>query len=137
MLTEEQLLASSEDEYMNKEQLAFFRHRLETMRDEILENLAKTNQHLKEATVEIDENDRASLEEEHWLELRIRERETKLLKKINEALQRIDSEDYGYCEDTGDAIGIPRLLARPTATLSTDAQEQREQRQRVSDTDKF
>ena len=78
-----------------------------------------------------DPADRATIEEEHALELRTRDRERKLLKKIEQALATIDSGDYGYCEETGDPIGIPRLLARPTATLSLEAQQRRELRQKL------
>ena len=75
--------------------------------------------------------DRATIEEEHALELRTRDRERKVLKKVQQALTRIDSGDYGYCEETGDPIGIPRLLARPTATLSLEAQQRREMKQKM------
>jgi DnaK suppressor protein len=78
-----------------------------------------------------DPADRATIEEEHALELRTRDRERKLLKKIHQSLARIDSGDYGWCEETGDPIGIPRLLARPTATLSLEAQQRRELRQKL------
>jgi DnaK suppressor protein len=78
-----------------------------------------------------DPADRATIEEEHALELRTRDRERKLLKKIQQSLSRIDSGDYGWCEETGDAIGILRLLARPTATLSLEAQQRRELRQKL------
>jgi DnaK suppressor protein len=78
-----------------------------------------------------DPADRATIEEEHALELRTRDRERKLLKKIKQSLDRIDAGEYGYCEETGDPIGIPRLLARPTATLSLEAQQRRELRQKL------
>ena len=78
-----------------------------------------------------DPADRATIEEEHALELRTRDRERKLLKKVQQALARIDSGDYGYCEETGEPIGIPRLLARPTATLSLEAQQRREIKQKM------
>jgi DnaK suppressor protein len=78
-----------------------------------------------------DPADRATIEEEHALELRTRDRERKLLKKVQQALTRIDSGDYGYCEETGEPIGIPRLLARPTATLSLEAQQRRELKQKM------
>ena len=74
---------------------------------------------------------RATIEEEHALELRTRDRERKLLKKVQQSIARIDSGDYGWCEETGEPIGIPRLLARPTATLSLEAQERRELRQKL------
>ena len=78
-----------------------------------------------------DPADRATIEEEHALELRTRDRERKLLKKIKQSIDRIESGDYGWCEETGDPIGIPRLLARPTATLSLEAQQRRELRQKL------
>ena len=78
-----------------------------------------------------DPADRATIEEEHALELRTRDRERKLLRKIDQAITRIDSGDYGWCDETGEAIGVPRLLARPTATLTLEAQERREKRQKL------
>nr|HMN66467.1 RNA polymerase-binding protein DksA [Burkholderiaceae bacterium] len=78
-----------------------------------------------------DPADRATIEEEHALELRTRDRERKLLKKVQQSLARIESGDYGFCEETGEPIGIPRLLARPTATLSLEAQQRRELRQKL------
>lgn len=131
LLTEAEILAMPEDDYMNPAQLAFFRDRLAKMRDELLENAASTGANLRENELVADPADRATVEEEHALELRVRDRERKLLKKIGEALQRIDDGEYGWCEETGDPIGIGRLLARPTATLSIDAQERRERTQKL------
>ena len=131
LLTEAELLAMPEDDYMNPAQLEFFRVRLSTMRDELLENAASTGANLRENELVADPADRATVEEEHALELRVRDRERKLLKKIGEALQLIDDCEYGWCEETGDPIGIGRLLARPTATLSIDAQERRERTQKL------
>lgn len=125
--TEEELLNSSEDEYMDERQLEYFRRVLQTQRDEIEADIARARGELSTGENEPDELDRASAEEERWLSLRISEREGKLLKKIDESLQRIDEGEYGYCEDTGEPIGIPRLLARPTATLSAEAKTRREQ----------
>ena len=125
--TEEELLNSSEDEYMDERQLEFFRQRLQAQREEIENDIERARGELSTGENEPDELDRASAEEERWLSLRISEREGKLLKKIDEALQRIDEGEYGYCEDTGEPIGIPRLLARPTATLSAEAKTRREQ----------
>lgn len=127
MLTEEQLLAAPEKDYMNEEQLEFFRQRLLQARAEIEHDIERARAELSNGTNEADELDRATAEEERWLSLRISEREGKLLRKIDEALQRIEDGEYGYCEDTGDPIGIPRLLARPTATLSAEAKTRREQ----------
>ncbi len=126
-LTEEELLNAPEEEYMSDEQLAFFRDRLLAQRADIENDIARARSELSTASNEPDELDRATAEEERWLSLRISEREGKLLRKIDEALQRIEDGEYGYCEDTGDPIGIARLLARPTATLSAEAKTRREQ----------
>ena len=123
ILTEEQILQMPESDYMNDAQLAFFRARLRQMEADIRNNAGETTEHLRETVIVPDPADRATIEEEHALELRTRDRERKLLKKIEQALATIDSGDYGYCEETGDPIGIPRLLARPTATLSLEAQQ--------------
>ncbi|MBS0354976.1 MAG: RNA polymerase-binding protein DksA [Proteobacteria bacterium] len=131
LLTEAEILAMPEDDYMNPAQLEFFRDRLTKMRDGLLENAASTGANLRENELVADPADRATVEEEHALELRVRDRERKLLKKIDEALGRIAEGDYGWCEETGDPIGIGRLLARPTATLSIDAQERRERTQKL------
>jgi DnaK suppressor protein len=131
VLTEAEVIAAPEQDYMNAAQLAFFRARLQQMEQEILRNAGETTEHLRETIIVPDPADRATIEEEHALELRTRDRERKLLKKIQQSIMRIDSGDYGYCEETGDAIGIPRLLARPTATLSLEAQERREMKQRM------
>lgn len=126
-----ELLAMPESDYMNKAQLAYFRAKLTTMRDEILENARETGVHLKENEVFADPNDRATVEEENLLEQRVRDRERKLLKKINASLARIDAGEYGYCLETGDPIGLPRLLARPTADLSIEAQEKHERLEKL------
>ncbi|MBS0610750.1 MAG: RNA polymerase-binding protein DksA, partial [Proteobacteria bacterium] len=89
-------------------------------------------EHLREDTVVVpDPADRATIEEEHALELRTRDRERKLLKKIEQSIARIDAGDYGYCDETGEPIGVGRLLARPTATLSLEAQQRRELKQKM------
>jgi DnaK suppressor protein len=129
--TEEQLLKMPDNAYMNEDQLAFFRHRLQSMEQELLANAGETTEHLRETVIVPDPADRATIEEEHALELRTRDRERKLLKKVQSSLQRIESGEYGYCEETGDPIGIPRLLARPTATLSLEAQQRRELKQKL------
>jgi DnaK suppressor protein len=131
LLTEAELLAMPEAAYMNEAQLHFFRMRLQQMERELLANAGETTEHLRETVIVPDPADRATIEEEHALELRTRDRERKLLKKIQQSLSRIDSADYGWCEETGDAIGLPRLLARPTATLSLEAQQRRELRQKL------
>ncbi len=130
LLTEAEILKMSDKDYMNEAQLAFFKHRLEQMRDDILKNAGQTTEHLRETVVVPDPADRATIEEEHALELRTRDRERKLLKKVEQSIVRIDSGDYGYCDDTGEPIGVPRLLARPTATLTVEAQSRREAKQK-------
>ncbi|MFA5520529.1 MAG: RNA polymerase-binding protein DksA [Castellaniella sp.] len=131
LLTEEELLAMPEADYMNTAQLAFFQHRLKALEAEILANAGATTENLRETQYVPDPADRATIEEEHALELRTRDRERKLLKKVQQSLVLIDSGEYGWCEETGEAIGIARLLARPTATLSLEAQERREKRQKL------
>ena len=130
-LTEAALLKMPDSDYMNKAQLEFFRARLETLRDEMLANAADTGEHLKENENFADPNDRATVEEENMLEQRVRDRERKLLKKINKALARIESGEFGYCLETGDPIGLPRLLARPTAEYSIEAQERHEKMEKL------
>jgi DnaK suppressor protein len=131
-LTDEELIAMSDDEYMNDTQLAFFRLKLVTLKLDILNNAGETTEHLREETVVVpDPTDRATIEEEHALELRTRDRERKLLKKIEQSIVRIDTGEYGYCDETGEAIGVGRLLARPTANLSLEAQQRRELRQKM------
>jgi DnaK suppressor protein len=129
--TEAELLKMPESDYMNEAQLGFFRARLQEMERELVANADETTEHLRETVIVPDPADRATIEEEHALELRTRDRERKLLKKIQQSIARIDSGDYGYCEETGEPIGIPRLLARPTATLSLEAQQRRELRQKM------
>jgi DnaK suppressor protein len=101
-------------------------------KDDLLSNAGETTEHLREDTSIVpDPADRATIEEEHALELRTRDRERKLLKKISQSLARLDSGDYGYCDETGEPIGLARLLARPTATLSLEAQQRRELKQKM------
>ncbi|MBX3590854.1 MAG: RNA polymerase-binding protein DksA [Burkholderiaceae bacterium] len=130
-LTEAELLKMPDSDYMNEAQLAFFRQRLQQMEKDLLANADETTEHLRETVIVPDPADRATIEEEHALELRTRDRERKLLKKVQQSLARIESGDYGFCEETGEPIGIPRLLARPTATLSLEAQQRRELRQKL------
>lgn len=130
LLSDTELLAAPDSEYMSEAQLQNFRQRL-LDEEKALRVAAKlTTQHLQDNKAEPDPTDRASAEEEHALELRVRDRERKLLKKITQALQRIEDRSYGWCEDTGEPIGIARLLARPTASLTLEAQERHEQRKR-------
>jgi DnaK suppressor protein len=131
-LTEQQLLAMPQSDYMSPAQLAFFRARLETMRTETLAHAQQATHELhEEATVLADPADRATIEEEHNLEQYTRERERKLLTAVAQAIARIDSGDYGWCEETGEPIGLARLLAAPTACLTVEAQQRRETRQRM------
>jgi DnaK suppressor protein len=131
-LTVDELLAMPESEYMNEKQLEFFRAQLQKQKDDLLSNAGETTEHLREDTTIVpDPADRATIEEEHALELRTRDRERKLLKKIAQSLARLDSGDYGYCDETGEPIGLARLLARPTATLSLEAQQRRELKQKM------
>lgn len=131
LLTEQEILAMGEDDYMNDAQLVFFKHRLTQMENELQKNADKTTETLRETTVVPDPADRATIEEEHALELRTRDRERKLLKKVKAALKRIEDGDYGWCEETGEPIGVARLIARPTATLSLEAQQRREIKQKM------
>lgn len=131
LLTAEEILQMSDDDYMNDRQIEFFRHRLSEMEAELRANADQTTVNLRETTVAPDPADRATIEEEHALELRTRDRERKLLKKVQAAIKRIDDGDYGYCEETGDPIGVARLMARPTATLSLEAQQRRELKQKM------
>jgi DnaK suppressor protein len=131
-LTEAELQAMPEAEYMNDKQLEFFRSRLQALKDDLLSNAGETTEHLREDTSIVpDPADRATIEEEHALELRTRDRERKLLKKISQSITRIDAGDYGFCDETGEPIGLGRLLARPTATLSLEAQQRRELKQKM------
>lgn len=129
--TEAELLSMSEDDYMNERQQAFFKHLLKEREIQLRNNAESTTEHLRETTIVPDPADRATIEEEHALELRTRDRERKLLKKVQDALRRLEKGEYGWCEETGDPIGIPRLLARPTATLSLEAQQRRELKQKL------
>ena len=131
-LTDEEVLAMPDSEYMNDKQMAFFRLKLVRLKADMLSNAGETTEHLREDTVVVpDPADRATIEEEHALELRTRDRERKLLKKIEQSIARIDTGDYGFCDETGEPIGVGRLLARPTATLSLEAQQRRELKQKM------
>ena len=131
-LSDPEILAMSDDFYMNDAQMAYFRRKLVILKNEILASAGQTTENLREDTVVVpDPADRATIEEEHALELRTRDRERKLLKKIEQSIIRIDAGDYGYCDETGEPIGVGRLLARPTATLSLEAQQRRELKQKM------
>jgi DnaK suppressor protein len=117
--------------YMSKEQLEHFRNILNTWKRDLMVEVDRTVSHMKDEAANFpDPNDRATQEEEFSLELRTRDRERKLIRKIDDALKRIDDGSYGYCLETGEEIGIKRLEARPVATLSIEAQERRERRER-------
>ncbi|MEH0168025.1 RNA polymerase-binding protein DksA [Paucibacter sp. JuS9] len=131
-LTDAEVLAMPESEYMNDKQIEFFRGKLTELKDGVLSNAGETTEHLREDTSIVpDPADRATIEEEHALELRTRDRERKLLKKIMQSLARLDTGEYGYCDETGEPIGLGRLIARPTATLSLEAQQRRELKQKM------
>jgi DnaK suppressor protein len=131
-MSDAELLAMPDSEYMNELQIAYFRRKLVALKQDILANAGQTTENLREDTVVVpDPADRATIEEEHALELRTRDRERKLLKKIEQSIIRIDAGDYGYCDETGEPIGVGRLLARPTATLSLEAQQRRELKQKM------
>jgi DnaK suppressor protein len=115
------------EDYMSKDQLEHFRQILLAWKRELMEEVDRTVLHMKDEAANFpDPNDRATQESEFGLELRTRDRERKLLKKIDSALRRIDEGSYGFCEETGDEIGLRRLEARPVATLCVEAQERRE-----------
>jgi DnaK suppressor protein len=117
--------------YMSKEQLDHFRQILGNWKSDLMREVDRTVSHMKDEAANFpDPNDRATQEEEFSLELRTRDRERKLIRKIDEALQRIEDGSYGYCLETGEEIGIKRLEARPVATLSLEAQERRERREK-------
>ncbi|MFN7094876.1 MAG: RNA polymerase-binding protein DksA [Burkholderiales bacterium] len=131
-LTDQDILDMPDSDYMNQIQLEYFKKRLLENEREILENAKKTTQAFQEQETNYiaDPSDRATIEEEYALELRTRDRERKLLQKIRKALYLIETGDYGFCEDTGEPIGLKRLIARPTATLTIEAQERREKMQK-------
>ena len=118
--------------FMNARQKEYFRRKLNAWRDELQQDSSETVRHLQQDTAaEPDLADRATTETDRAIELRTRDRERKLVSKIDEALRRLEEGTYGYCEETGEPIGIRRLEARPTATLSLEAQERHERRERV------
>ena len=131
LVSEDEIRAMGEKDYMNPAQLAFFKARLQQLEKDLLKNAGETTEHLRETVLVPDPADRATIEEEHALELRTRDRERKLLKKVQQSIAAIDGGDYGWCEETGEPIGIPRLIARPTATLSLEAQQRRELKQKL------
>lgn len=130
-LSEKALLSMPASSYMNAAQLGFFRDLLQKQRQDLIDNASMTIDHLRDGEAEADPNDRATIEEENALELRIRDRERKMLPRVEAALKRIDNGQFGFCEETGDPIGLKRLLARPTTSFSIEAQERHESRQRI------
>jgi len=123
---------SDDEEFMNPLQLEYFRQKLLRWRTELLAESSETLSHLKEESIsEADVTDRASLETDRFTELRTRDRERKLISKIDAALQRIEIGTYGFCEETDEPIGVRRLEARPIATLSLEAQERHERMERT------
>mgnify|MGYP005869905095 CR=1 FL=1 len=130
MLTDKQIRRAAKKDYMNDKQLEFFRNLLLELKKETIQHIEDARERLAEANRETDELDRALNEEENRLRLRIADRESKLLPKIEEALKRIETGDYGYCEETGEPIGIERLLLRPTATLCAEAKARQERMER-------
>ena len=119
------------EEYMSKEQLEHFRRILSAWKQDLMQEVDRTMLHMKDEAANFpDPNDRATQESEFSLELRTRDRERKLFRKIDEALKRIEDGSYGYCLETGEPIGVKRLEARPVATLSVEAQERRERREK-------
>ena len=124
-------VAKRGEQYMNKEQLEHFRKILQSWKQDLMLEVDRTVSHMKDEAANFpDPNDRATQEEEFSLELRTRDRERKLIRKIDEALGRIEDGSYGYCLETGEQIGVKRLEARPVATLSIEAQERRERREK-------
>lgn len=131
-LREADYVPSEDEPFMNERQLQFFKRKLLDWKEDILRGARETVSHLQSETENHpDLADRASSETDRALELRTRDRQRKLISKIDEALRRIEDRDYGYCEETGEPIGIARLMARPIATLGLEAQERHERRERV------
>jgi DnaK suppressor protein len=123
---------TEDEEFMNERQLEYFKQKLLNWKEDILRESRETLSHLQSETENHpDLADRASSETDRALELRTRDRQRKLISKIDEALRRIEDGSYGYCEETGEPIGVARLDARPIATLSLEAQERHERRERV------
>jgi DnaK suppressor protein len=129
MMTKEEVLAAPEEDYMNEQQQAYFRQLLLALRDEAVESMEKAKEQLSSPPKMNDDADHAAYEEASRLTLRILDRERRLLPKIEEALNRLTTGDYGYCLESGEPIGIPRLLARPTAELCAEVKAINERRE--------
>lgn len=130
LLTKEELLAQPSEAYMNESQQEFFKHLLMTEREELRERIDRDFQGLREYETPSDPADVGSEEEQRQAQVNILEREKRLLDKIDQALDRLASGEYGWCAETGEPIGLRRLLLRPTAALSIEAKERQEQRER-------
>ena len=128
--TEKSLLKAPKKDYMNKEMLEFFKNFLIKQKKETLTHIDEVKNEISHMEQEADDLDRATIEQDRMLKLRIIERETFLLHKIDDAMERIADGTYGYCEETGEPIGIKRLLLRPTATFSIEAKEFQEEKER-------
>lgn len=123
---------SNDEPFMNERQQEYFRRKLLDWREDILQQSKDTITEMQDVSLQLaDPADRASSETDHALELRTRDRQRKLISKIDSALRRIDAGEYGYCDDTGEPISLKRLEARPTATLSVEAQEAHERKEKV------
>ena len=131
MLTETDIRKMPEDDYMNEAQLEFFKHELKKMRGELLETIEDARSSLAETENNADPADVATTQEMQQLHLRTVERQSRLIHKIEKSLESIRNGEYGYCTETGDPIGIPRLLARPTANLSIQSKETQEYREKT------
>jgi len=131
MLTERKLLASSKKDYMSEEQLEFFTKKLNDLREQVIENLASFRKTIAENEIEPDPLDTACIEEIKQITYLGVKRDTRLLHQIEESLDRIHNHEYGFCEETGEPIGIARLLANPVATLSTEALISIEEQQKI------
>ncbi|WP_371134694.1 RNA polymerase-binding protein DksA [Phenylobacterium sp.] len=132
LIADSQYRPSEDEEFMNLRQLEYFKQKLLNWKEDILKESRETLTHLQSETENHpDIADRASSETDRALELRTRDRQRKLIAKIDEAIRRIEDGSYGYCEETGEPIGVARLDARPIATLSLEAQERHERRERV------
>ncbi|MEX1056306.1 MAG: RNA polymerase-binding protein DksA [Natronospirillum sp.] len=129
MLTEKELIAAPDDDYMNDQQVEFFRSLLTEMAAEIRLQIESSRKELQTMQYEADELDKAALEEERRLQLRFLDRQSKLLPKIGEAIKRLDTGEFGYCAVTGEPIGVRRLLARPTATLCAEEKMRQERKE--------
>ena len=125
-MTEEEIIAAPEDDYMNDEQLAFFQQHLLDMRQSLIETGERERMGTLDHERAADESDRATQEEQYWIQVHMKERESNLIRDIDSALHRIRTGDYGFCDDTGEEIGIQRLLIRPTSIYTAEAQARRE-----------